>query len=106
VLFRSYLPGYKIPDSKTIAVFDLEKINFPLVIRKWQQGEYFCPLGMKGLKKLSDFFIDEKISIPEKENTWVIASDNKIMWIVGKRIDDRFKVTRTTRLILKLKMEG
>jgi len=103
---ESYLPGYKIPDSNTIAVFDLEKVNFPLVIRKWQQGEYFCPLGMKGLKKLSDFFIDEKFSIPEKENTWVIASDNKIIWIVGKRIDDRFKVTKTTRLILKLKIEN
>jgi tRNA(Ile)-lysidine synthase len=106
VSVESYLSGYKIPDSNEIAVFDLEKVNFPLVIRKWQIGEYFCPLGMKGLKKLSDFFIDEKFSIPEKENTWVIASDNKIMWIVGKRIDDRFKVTRTTRLILKMKIES
>jgi tRNA(Ile)-lysidine synthase len=106
VSIESHLPGYKIPDSNEIAVFDLEKVNFPLVIRKWQIGEYFCPLGMKGLKKLSDFFIDEKFSIPEKENAWVISSDNKIMWIVGKRIDDRFKVTRSTRLILKMKIES
>jgi tRNA(Ile)-lysidine synthase len=103
---ESYHSGYKILDSTKIAVFDFEKINFPLVIRKWQIGEYFCPLGMKGLKKLSDFFIDEKLSIPEKENTWVLASDNKIMWIVGKRIDDRFKVSRTTRLILKMEIES
>jgi tRNA(Ile)-lysidine synthase len=106
VSVESYLPGYKIPDSNDIAVFDLEKINFPLVIRKWQQGEYFRPLGMKDFKKLSDFFIDEKFSIPEKENTWVIASDNKIMWIIGKRIDDRFKITQTTRLILRMRIES
>jgi tRNA(Ile)-lysidine synthase len=106
VTVEGHNAGYKIPDSKDIAVFDLEKVNFPLVIRKWQQGEYFCPLGMKGLKKLSDFFIDEKFSIPEKENAWVIASDNKIMWIVGHRIDDRFKVTRATKLILKMVIDA
>jgi len=101
---EDYFPGYQIPDSNEIAVFDLDKINFPLVIRKWQLGEYFCPLGMKGLKKVSDFFIDEKLSIPEKENTWVIASDNKILWIVGRRIDDRFKITRHTQKILRMEL--
>ena len=105
VSVETYLPGYKIPDSKNIAVFDYDKVRFPLVIRKWQQGEYFCPLGMKGFKKLSDFFIDEKYSIPEKENTWIMASENKIMWILGKRIDDRFKITSSTQYVLRLEMK-
>jgi len=104
ITIETHLPGYKIPREKQVAVFDLDKINFPLVIRKWQQGEYFRPLGMSDFKKLSDFFIDEKLSIPEKENTWVIASDNKIIWIVGHRIDDRFKITRETSQILRMEL--
>jgi tRNA(Ile)-lysidine synthase len=104
ITIETHFPGYRIPLKKQVAVFDLDKINFPLVIRKWQQGEYFRPLGMSDFKKLSDFFIDEKLSIPEKENTWVIASDNKIIWIVGHRIDDRFKITQETSQILRMEL--
>jgi tRNA(Ile)-lysidine synthase len=94
----------KIVFAKTelIALFDFDKIEFPLVLRKWKQGEYFRPLGMQGLKKVSDFFIDQKYSLPEKENSWILESADKVVWIVGKRIDDRFKVTSTTKKILKI----
>jgi tRNA(Ile)-lysidine synthase len=98
------LPGFKIPGEKHIAVFDFDLIQFPLLIRKWQPGEYFCPLGMSGLKKISDFFIDEKMSIPEKENTWIISSGNQVVWVVGKRIDDRFKILPTTKFVLKMEL--
>ncbi len=90
----------KLPD---IADLDLDKLQFPLILKKWDQGEYFQPLGMDGFKKLSDFFIDEKFSLPEKENTWILYSGNKVVWIVGKRIDNRFKITNETTRILRIK---
>lgn len=93
---------YIIPTSSDVAVLDFDKLRFPLVLRKWQMGEYFRPLGMEGFKKLSDFFVDEKYSIPEKENAWILASENKVAWIVGKRIDDRYKITKDTNLILRI----
>jgi tRNA(Ile)-lysidine synthase len=95
-----------IPSSTDIALLDLDAIEFPLTIRKWQQGDYFFPLGMKQMKKLSDFFIDMKVPVPEKKRTWIMATGKKIVWIMGKRIDDRFKVTDTTRRILRLEMYG
>jgi len=85
---------------------DLDKVVFPLMLRHWQEGEYFQPLGMTGLKKLSDFFIDEKYSIPEKENAWILASGNQVVWIVGKRLDDRFKITSKTKRILRIRLNS
>jgi tRNA(Ile)-lysidine synthase len=104
ISIERYHGGYRIPNSLDLAVFDYDKLSFPLVLRKWQKGEYFRPLGMAGFKKLSDFFVDEKYSIPEKENVWILASDNKVVWIVGKRIDDRFKLTADTKLVLRIEM--
>lgn len=94
--------GFKIPSSKHIACLDFDKLDFPLIIKRWQQGEYFQPLGMVGFKKLSDFFIDEKMSIPEKENTSILFSGPKIIWIIGKRIDNRFKITQNTKTIYQI----
>lgn len=85
-----------------VADFDSDKLEFPLLLRKWKEGEYFQPLGMTGFKKLSDFFIDEKYSIPEKENAWILASGNKVVWVVGKRIDERFKIDKQTRNIFRI----
>lgn len=104
ITIERYHPEYDIPHIADVAVFDFDTLRFPLILRHWQQGEYFKPLGMKGFKKLSDFFVDEKFSIPEKENTWILASENKVAWIVGKRIDDRFKLTSASKLVLRMEI--
>lgn len=87
-----------------IVHLDADKINMPLKIRKWQNTDYFYPLGMKGRKKLSDFFIDLKINRLEKEKKLVLLSDNQIVWIVGLRIDNRFKITAATKRVAEITM--
>jgi tRNA(Ile)-lysidine synthase len=94
--------GFNHTGSKTNGCFDSEKIIFPLTVRRWQSGDTFYPLGMKQKKKLSDYFIDSKLSLFEKENCLILESDSKIAWIIGKRIDDRFKVTKSTKNILNI----
>ena len=86
-----------IKKDKEIAIVDFNKLRFPLMLRKWQEGDFFTPSGMKGKKKLSDFFIDNKISIPEKEQIWLLCSANEIVWIVGHRISEKFKITETSK---------
>ena len=93
---------FEIIKDSQIGLFDLDIIEFPIILRKWKKGDYFMPLGMQNLKKVSDFFIDNKLSILEKENTWILESGNKIIWIIGYRIDERFKVTDITKNILKI----
>jgi len=92
-----------ISDAKTIFV-DSKLVKFPLLLRKWKDGDYFYPFGMNGKKKVSKFFKDEKFSLPKKENTWILCSENNIIWIVGERMDDRFKVTENTKTILKIEL--
>ncbi len=84
-------------DDPAVAFLDLEKLTFPLLLRKWKTGDRFRPLGMKGSKLLSDFFSDQKFSLHQKEQTWVLESDGKIAWVVGHRVDDRFKMMQKTR---------
>ncbi|NOR75013.1 MAG: tRNA lysidine(34) synthetase TilS [Draconibacterium sp.] len=93
---------FKIIKDSSIACLDLNEIEFPLLIRKWNQGDYFQPLGMTGFKKISDFFIDQKMPIHKKENTWILCSGKKIIWIMGHRIDNRFKITDKTTAVLKI----
>ncbi len=93
---------YTVPVSRNIAAFDLDKITWPLILRRWKKGDYFMPLGMKGMKKLSDFFIDRKLSIDEKENVWLLTEGENIIWILGMRIDDRYKITGETKNILEI----
>lgn len=95
---------FKIIKDSNVACLDFDKLEFPLLIRKWRQGDYFQPLGMTGFKKLSDFFIDEKMPLHEKENTWLLCSGQKIVWIMGHRIDNRFKITPETTTVLQLRI--
>ena len=85
-----------------VATLDFDKLQFPLILRKWKSGDSFCPLGMKRRKKLSDFFIDQKFTLNQKEDVWLLCSGKEIAWIVGHRIDNRFRVTRATKEVLKI----
>ena len=91
-------------DSNCIFV-DEDKIAFPLILRKWREGDYFYPSGMTGKKKLSKYFKDEKYSMLDKENQWLLCTDDQIIWVIGKRADQRFlaqKVTvKTIQIVLK-----
>ena len=87
----------QIDKIKDTACFDYEKLVFPLVIRKWKSGDKFIPSGMKGFKKLSDYFIDNKINRLLKEKTLLICSNDDIIWVIGHRIDERYKATSKTK---------
>ena len=106
LFFRKFSikPNLKIPHSPDIAWVDASDLEYPLIIRKWKAGDYFYPLGMEDPKKLSDFFIDEKLSLVEKENLWILTSGDKIVWVLGKRIDNRFRIREKTNEILEIKI--
>ena len=87
----------KVVKDRVIAKLDFDKLKFPLVLRKWKQGDKFMPLGMPTFKKVSDFFIDNKYSLIAKQQQWILCSADDIIWIVGDRIDDRFKITTQTK---------
>jgi tRNA(Ile)-lysidine synthase len=92
--------------SNTTIFVDEDRLKFPLIIRRWKSGDVFQPFGMDGKsKKVSKFFKDEKLSLIEKEKTWLLCSNNEIVWIVGIRQDERFKITNTTTNILKIQWE-
>lgn len=94
-----------LPTIRTIFV-DQEKLEFPLVLRRWNEGDNFHPFGMEGKsKKVSKLFKDEKLSLLEKENIWVLWSGSKIVWIVGLRQDERFRVDNNTSNILKIELQ-
>lgn len=88
---------FAIQTQEHTACLDKDKLRFPLLLRKWEPGDKFVPLGMKGFQKLSDFFTNRKISKPQKEKIWALLSGEDIVWVVNYRIDDRFKIDLHTK---------
>lgn len=102
---KDITPDFIIPRDKHIACVDAEKVKFPLFVRLWQNGDKFYPFGMKGKKNVSDYLTDRKFTLFQKEKQYVACHEGKIVWLVGERIDDRFRITATSRkaLIIRLK---
>ena len=96
---------YEIPKDACIAVFDADKVSFPLMIRCWKEGDRFIPFGMKGSRKLSDYFRDKKFTLYQKQKAYVLLSKNEIIWVIGERTSDKFRVDGKTTHILEIKCE-
>lgn len=94
----------KNPSGSEESWFDAAELTFPLTLRRWQQGDRFFPFGMKGSKKISDYFTDHKFTQRQKEETWLLCSGGRIAWIVGHRTDNRFRVTGRTRRVVIIKI--
>jgi tRNA(Ile)-lysidine synthase len=103
--FGASASAFAVSKDKNVAMLDLDLLKFPLVLRKWRQGDSFVPFGMRKEKKLSDYFTANKYSIIDKENQWILCSEDKIVWLVGERIDDRFRISNKTKNILKIELE-
>jgi tRNA(Ile)-lysidine synthase len=97
--------NFEISRSPDIGCLDFDKLRFPLILRNWQEGDSFFPLGMSQKKKISDFLIDSKVPLTFKHNVKVLVSDGQIAWVIGHRIDNRFKISETTEKIFLLKNE-
>jgi tRNA(Ile)-lysidine synthase len=96
---------FVVPTARKIACLDADKVRFPLQLRKWKEGDWFCPLGMNKKKLISDFLIDQKVPLNLKKDVYLLTSNGSIVWVMGMRIDDRFKVTDKTEKVVLLKIE-
>lgn len=99
-------PDFMIPKDKDTACLDADKVTEPLTVRKWQPGDKFVPFGMKGKKKVSDYLTDRKFSLFQKESQYVVCSGDRIVWLVGERSDDRFRLTEDSRRALVIRVEN
>ncbi|WP_455666902.1 tRNA lysidine(34) synthetase TilS [Phocaeicola sp.] len=99
-------PGFVIPKDKDTACLDADKLVQPLTVRKWRKGDKFVPFGMTGKKNISDYLTDRKYSLFQKENQYVVCSEDKIVWLIGERSDNRFRVTEDTRRVLIIQVKN
>lgn len=88
--------------AENILYVDKSTLKYPMVVRKWEKGDYFYPFGMTGKKKLSKYFKDEKIDVISKQKQWLLCTGDDIVWVIGKRADNRFKVKAETKKIVKI----
>lgn len=101
---KEYTQSFTIPHEKEVACFDADKLQGELIIRKWRIGDAFIPFGMKGKKKISDYLTDRKFSIFQKEHQWVLCCGETIAWVIGERIDNRFRIDERTKRIIIIKV--
>jgi tRNA(Ile)-lysidine synthase len=94
--------NFKIDRNSNTASIDFAELKFPIKLRVWQNGDRFIPYGMKGSKKVSDFLIDEKVPLHQKDSVYVVESNGEIVWVVGYRVDNRYAVTAKTKLVYKV----
>lgn len=95
-----------LDQGENVALLDADKLRFPLVVRRWREGDWFVPFGMSGRKKLSDYLIDKKVSLAEKGRQFVLLSGDDIVWVIGRRLDDRYAITRKTENVLRVIRES
>lgn len=98
--------NFELDKNASVALLDKSRLKFPLTARVWQEGDKFQPLGMKGMKKISDFLNDKKIPLNLKNKIWVLCSGDEIVWVIGHRIDEKYKVTNKTQEIYKVALVG
>jgi tRNA(Ile)-lysidine synthase len=98
--------GLRLRGSAWTAFLDAENLTFPLILRTFKEGDRFIPFGMRGHKKLKDFFVDLKVPLEQRRSTPILCCGDTLVWVCGFRIDDRFKVTPTTKSVLKIKLHG
>ena len=91
-----------LDQGDNVALLDADKLKFPLKLRRWQEGDWFIPFGMSGRKKLSDYLIDKKVSLAEKRRQFVLVSGDDIVWVVGRRLDDRYAIGRKTENVFRV----
>ena len=94
---------YAVPEN--VALIDADKVEYPFTLRRWHEGDAFTPFGMEGRKKVSDYLIDRKVPLPEKQRQFVLLSAGRIVWLVGRRIDDAFRITDSTERVLRITRE-
>lgn len=97
------ITDYSVPHD--VALIDESKLRYPLRLRRWREGDWFIPFGMTGRKKVSDYLIDRKVSVIEKNRQFVLVSGDDIVWLVGMRIDDRYRIENSTENILRIYRE-
>jgi tRNA(Ile)-lysidine synthase len=97
------LTSYNLPDN--VALLDADVVQYPLTLRRWSAGDSFSPFGMSGSKKVSDYLIDRKVPMAEKARQFVMLSGEDIVWLVGQRIDDKFRITKSTERVLCITKE-